>query len=605
MNTIREKTQELKTSILRFAASARAVVREVCTFEFLGLATMLLPALMASVGFFFGKTVSPIYFYAAVAILTSAAFLVGWRRGLAYLALLAVCTVLTMYTFSYVGTDAQSYHFPMQYLLHHGWNPIFDSTVEKFKVLTDETQLWHYHALFLPKFSALCGAIVAAAFHLFEGDAFLGYILAVSLLVVSAKFARRYWSCSALWCVLFAGVMTFSNSIVCLILGLVDYSSYSSFCISMLSLVLYVRDRRVSDLATFAVAACICMTLKTTGIVNCGLLVLMTLPLLFKRTAYWRALLWIGIVVAIVGASPLLTNWIQYGSPFYPSMTFSSNVDAIDLTSDFIANGDAQNMGYLSRICYAWISPDLAIAATRLLSGNSDFSPVFKGSGALVSGNGPMFNALLLISVCLLIVARKNVITWLCVVVFVSSNFAPVKYIGYSRYFPQIWAIFPLAVMNFAFTTKDASIRRGTKSIRMIVCVLLFAALAGTFASTLFESLQEWRRMLVQERMRQDLIDECAKNEPIVAEVPFFLFTTVQRFKQAGVTMIKAQGVGNDPVLTKVAVGDDDLPCYGWRPRGLLRSFRTRDHIEKTVARCKWRAIFELMPHVLWDNQNQ
>ena len=53
MNTILEKTQELKTSILRFGASARAVVREVCTFEFLGLATMLLPALMASIGFFF------------------------------------------------------------------------------------------------------------------------------------------------------------------------------------------------------------------------------------------------------------------------------------------------------------------------------------------------------------------------------------------------------------------------------------------------------------------------------------------------------------------------------------------------------------------------
>ena len=52
MNTMLEKSQELRTSILRFGAQARAVIREVCTFEFLGLATMLLPALMASVGFF-------------------------------------------------------------------------------------------------------------------------------------------------------------------------------------------------------------------------------------------------------------------------------------------------------------------------------------------------------------------------------------------------------------------------------------------------------------------------------------------------------------------------------------------------------------------------
>ena len=135
MNTICEKMQELKTSILRFGASARAVVREVCTFEFLGLSTMLLPALMASVGFFFGKTVTPVYFWSAVAILTYAAFLAGWRRGLAYLALLVACTVLTMYTFSYSGTDAQNYHFPMQYLLHYGWNPVFDSTRRGFNMV--------------------------------------------------------------------------------------------------------------------------------------------------------------------------------------------------------------------------------------------------------------------------------------------------------------------------------------------------------------------------------------------------------------------------------------------------------------------------------------
>ena len=138
MNTILEKTQELKTPILRFGASVRAVIREVCTFEFLGLTTMLLPALMAGIGFFFGKTVSPVYFWSAVAILTLVAFLAGWRRGLAYLALLAVCTVLTMYTFSYTYCDAQTYHFPMQYLLRRGWNPVFDSTVEKFEALAGD-----------------------------------------------------------------------------------------------------------------------------------------------------------------------------------------------------------------------------------------------------------------------------------------------------------------------------------------------------------------------------------------------------------------------------------------------------------------------------------
>ncbi len=244
MNTIREKAQELKSSILRFGASARAVVREVCTFEFLGLATMLLSALMASVGFFFGQTVTPVYFYAAVAIMTCAAFLVGWRRGLAYLALLAVCTVLTMYTFSYVGWDTQCYHFPSQYLLHHGWNPLFDSTIEKFTLLTGNMHLRLYHALFLPKFSALCGAIVASAFNLFVGDGFLGYVLIACLFSASIRFARRWWAANMWMCALFSGCMTFAPNLVfsyegmSVFVGYVDYSAYAAFGISVLALML-------------------------------------------------------------------------------------------------------------------------------------------------------------------------------------------------------------------------------------------------------------------------------------------------------------------------------------------------------------------------------
>ena len=42
---------------------------------------MLLPALMAGVGFFFGQTVTPLYFYVSVAILLVCAFVGGWRDG--------------------------------------------------------------------------------------------------------------------------------------------------------------------------------------------------------------------------------------------------------------------------------------------------------------------------------------------------------------------------------------------------------------------------------------------------------------------------------------------------------------------------------------------
>ena len=601
MKTILEKASNMKTSILRFGAQARAVIREVCTFEFLGLATMLLPALMASVGFFFGKTVSPIYFYAAVAILTCAAFLVGWCRGLAYLALLAVCTVLTMYTFSYTQWDAQTYHFPMQYLLHHGWNPVFDSTLEKFAALTGDAWLSRYHALFLPKFSSLCGAIVASSFGLFVGDAFLGYVLVACLFSTCMKFASRYWQANVWLRVLFATSMTFTSGLPFLC-GVVDYSTYASFGILALTLVLYVRDRRLSDLVLFVFAACICMSSKTTGIMNCGLLVIMTLPLLYKRVAYWRALFITGILVVVVGAAPILTNWIQYGSPFYPSMTFDPNVTPIDITSDFTGNADALSMGYLSRICYAWISPKLTVAAIRWLEGNPDFNPVFEVTGG-VAGRGQMFCLVLLFSAFLLIVSRKNLVTLLCVVLFVSAGFAPLKYIGYSRYFIQIGLIPSLAIMNFICTARSSAGEGWMRYIRTgfailgVVCLLRWSVVwvVGEFAC--------YGKTLVAEKYRQDMIATFPRGKPVKVSETDYRLTTIMRFRQAGLQMVKTtDGKVDTVILNESAL----FPCYDSH-RELYENLETCFTASGFALFNKfhWLDVFDNLPHVLWDDNTK
>ena len=625
----------------RFGAGARALIREVCTLEVLGLCTMLLPALMAGVGFFFGQTVTPLYFYVSVAVLLVCAFVGGWKRGVAYVALLAVCTVLTMYTFSYTSYDTQMYHFPMQHLLRNGWNPVFDSTVEKFYPLLEGTHLRFYHALFLPKFHQLCGAIVSSAFRLFVGDAFLGYVLIACLFSASLKFSRRYWNIGAWVGVLFACGITFSTQVSSVLSGLVDYSSYASFCISALSLVLYRNDRRLSDLILFVVAACICMTTKTTGIVCVGLLFVLTLPLLWTHAAYWRALLVLGFLVAVVGASPLLTNWIQYGSPFYPSMTFNPNVPVVDITCDFTGNADALGMGYLSRICYAWVSPTLTVAAIRLLGGNPDFSPMFYVFGG-VAGLRLWFNILLLVSVVLLAVSRKNLVTWLCVVIFVSSNFAPLKFIGCGRYFPQIWAIIPLAVMNFVGTGAGTAIGSRMKALRTVVAVALLVILAGCSGMFLSRFVRNFGGPMAVEGVQQRLISSLPKS--IKVDDSYFRYTIVQRFRQAGITMIKAPdgeadtvvGARNvnrdycpipemprrDPVTSRLtlSLNGEDLPRQGTKqsaltcvdPRtgerfafysGMGFDPSHEDTTKFLFSKGKLRAIIDNFPHVLWDNK--
>ncbi len=594
-----EKIRETGKTLCRFGIRAGTVARDVCTFEVLGLSTVLLPALIASAGFFFGKTVSPAYFYGVAAVLACVAFMTNWRRGLAYCGLIAFCATMTAYTFSYVGTDAQNYHFPMQYLLRHGWNPVFDSTVEKFSALAGDAQVATYHALFLPKFSSLCGAIVASAFGLFSGDGFLGYVLIVCLCSTAVKFTKRYWSGNALQGLLFAGGLAFSTKITSFLAGQVDYSTYASFCISALMLLLYIRDGRLPDLVGFAVSACICMSSKSTGVLCCAVLVAMTMPLLFRRIGYWRTLFGIGVVVAVVGASPLLTAWIQYGSPFYPSMTFNPNVEVVDITSDFTGNADALSMGYLSRMCYAWVSPRLTIALIRVLEGNPDFNPVFSVCGG-VAGQGTWFNCLLAMSVALLAASRKNTVTWLCVIIFVSSNFAPLKYIGYSRYFPQIWAIFPLSVMNFICTAKDCEMWRRMKVVRRAVSAGVVLILCGLSGLSFLRTLAYEGRMMVQEKFRQDLIASFPSGSSVRVDGRDYRFTTVQRFRQAGVRLVKSA----DGKVDTVMQGDSALPCYDTHPEvyeTLNARFPICDGVKTLFCTFRWGEVFKNVPHVLWD----
>jgi len=597
--TRRIRIEEFKESVISIGSKVVAVVRDVSTFEFLGLCTVLLPSLITSAGFFIGKTVTPTYFYVVVLLLLCCAFSVSWRRGLTYSALIVFCAAMTAYTFSYVGTDAQNYHFPMQYMLRHGWNPVFDSTIEKFTSLAGDAQLSIYHTLFLPKFSSLCGAIVASALGLFSGDGFLGYVLIVCLFTTSARFGKRYWSANTFLCVMFAAGMTYSTKITSFLAGQVDYSTYASFCISAMMLLLYARDRRLADLFVFTVSTCVCMSSKSTGVLCCAVLIGMTLPLLYKRTEYWRALFLIGVSVAIVGASPLLTAWIQYGSPFYPSMTFNPNVKVVDITSDFTGNADALSMGYLSRICYAWISPKITIAMIRLFEGNANFTPVFDVCGG-VAGPGLWFNVLLLISAVLLTMSQRNTITWLCIIIFVSANSAPLKYIGYSRYFPQIWAIFPLAVMNYICTGRDSVIWRKAKALRIVTIAMLASILCSLSMLSFLRTLAYQGRMMVQEKFRQNLIASFPENKPVRVDRWSYRFTNVQRFRQAGVLLVKTTDGKVDTVMQK----DSALPCYDVHPEvyaDLNKRFPICDGVKSLAFSFQWSEVFNNIPNVLWD----
>lgn len=475
--------------------------------ECLLLLAVLTGLLSAAAGFFVGRPCSPWPMAAGFALAGVGAAGVSWRRLVTFAGTVALLIAATALTFSYVGTDAIGYHFPMQRLLAEGWNPVFDSSVERFRAFAGEgCALWH--TLFLPKTTALCGALMARLTGLFAADAFLGYVLMVTLWRVGARFARAQWACGAVAGHVFAAALVFSTKITSFLAGQVDYTAYAAFLAALLAFLTWRREGHLpGDLFVAGACLLLTMTAKSTGLV-CGTLACgIAVWLEGRRRAELRwGLVALGVAVALLGASPLLTAWVRYGSPVYPAMTFDPTVSPVDITADFTGNADALSMGYLSRIVYAWVSPALAVRACALWSGRADFAPVFTVVGG-VGGLGASFRLMLLGAAVALACSRRNAVTWLCLFLFVTSNLAPLKYLGYARYFPQIWAIPFLAAFNLAYAPHPFWARwRGFAAVR----VAIVAGVALLTLPVALRTVAYQGRMWALERERQQRYAELA-----------------------------------------------------------------------------------------------
>ncbi|MBQ9693515.1 MAG: hypothetical protein IJV69_02015, partial [Kiritimatiellae bacterium] len=249
---------------------------------------------------------------------------------------------------------------------------------------------------------------------------------------------------------LFAFSLTCSTKITSFLAGQVDYTAYAALMTAILSLALWVKSMTLRNLITLGVGLIFCMTSKTTGFI-CGFLLLgIGCISSYRCTKFWFfAICTMGIVL-LIGAAPLLTAWIQYGAPFYPSITFDPAIQPIDITSDFIGNSDGEQMGFLARIIYAWFSQTLAIHGCAWFYSQSEFSPEFYVAGG-VAGLGTCFRFLFCMSILFLLLSKKNTTFWIALFILISSNLAPLKYIGYNRYFPQMWALPFLALFNFFY----------------------------------------------------------------------------------------------------------------------------------------------------------
>ena len=466
--------------------------------------------------FLFGKTCSPIPMWISFLVFSFFALLADWKCLAEFWGLILLCLILTAYSFPYFGYDQEVYHIPMQILLRDGWNPVFDSSLEKFNSITDGSLLRVYHTLFLPKTVALCGALVAKSTGLWIAGTFLGYLLIVSLFWTTFVFAEKTWKCKRLICFLFAVTVSFIPPFAGLLGGFIDYFSFSALMISLFSLVLYLQYHKLHDLILAIIASAICSTVKTTGLVNSMLLWGLFGLYSWKHKETWWGILAVTLLVVWIGISPLVTSWIQYGSPFYPTMTFDPKIATVDITSDFKSNADGERMGHLARFVYAWISPLLATKASAICYQKPDFNPVFFVSEG-VGGFGKGFNFLFCFCIILLLLAKKGSATFIALFILSTLALCPVKYIGYARYFPQAWAIIPLGIYQFCFFPPEWLVHKN-KLKKAVRCCLYLIVFILSCTSCFLGFIHYIRNMTVEGKMQCFL--NSFREEGIVLEIP-------------------------------------------------------------------------------------
>ena len=547
--------------------------------------------------FLFGKTCSAFPMWISFAVCSILSLSIHWKNLIKFWGLLFLALVFTAFTFSYTDFDAEYYHIPMQFLLKEGWNPVFDSSVQKFCSIADSSSLSVYHTLFLPKTVALCGALVSKASGLWNADSFLGYILLFVLFRTSFLFAKEQWGCKYLSRLFFAAIIVFNSKLSLLSEGRIDFHVYSALMIALLSLISYMRHHRVHDFIVAIIATALCGTMKSTGLVNCvflwGLFGVFSWR---NKETYWGVMA-VTLLILLIGMSPLVTAWIQYGSPFYPSMTFDPKIETVDITSDFLANADGLRMGYVARLVYAWISPALATKACALYYHQGDFHPIFSVLGGVGGLKG--LNLLLCGSVVLIACAKKDLVTCACAFILTTLALCPIKYIGYSRYFLQVWAVIPLGV--YQFCNSPPSWIAQSARLKQIVCVCLYSVLCLLLLSSCIKVVSFHARSMIIEGRKQNLLRDI-KDEGLVFLIPSNskrAFTLSRRLACANIAYL----ISHQPTGQAIPEENTETELFNRYYHQFWHSLDEYPicNTPANVFRFKWLDLFRFFPHPLFD----
>jgi hypothetical protein len=455
------------------------------------------------------------------------------------IAIIALSFVFSAFYFD-LSWDGEWYHQAAIYHIRSDWNPIFEP-IRTFNEHNDASIL-HF-----PKGSWYYAASVYATFGNFEAGKSLNILVLAATVLVTYAVLREYDISK-----IKAGSLTSM-----LVLNPVIWSEVTTYLVDgvlILSLVLYLsclfsayRKPAILNVSIGAMAIICVINIKFTGLVFLSFLSAFAFAYFFiwKKKYVLKFLLFhiisFFLSVIVFGYNPYVTNTLERGHPLYPLMGTakypSTFADGFDANEVYETPKNMQGKPMMTRFFYAhfgrpgnapYNNEENAELILPFSSKIKDWS-AYHYHETRVSGFGPFFSGILIISFCLLLWVLITVKSSRWVLLFllaaISSTLLLSRHFWWPRFGPQLWLL-PILPVMACFWRKHA---KG----QFLFWALSFLIIANGLIVLFIHLKWETRSST---RLYKQLSDLRTQNRPLEANFGFFEKSTAEKLSKWGIT---------------------------------------------------------------------
>lgn len=359
--------------------------------------------------------------------------------------------------------DGQTYHQEAILRLAQGWNPFYDQSLGEQSV---PYAIWIDHY-------AKASETIAATLYAITGSIELSKVY--NFLLIASSFFLSFSALAAVLprrrglAALFALLLACNPVSIYQSLSFYVDGQLSSLLIGLtaLSVLIYKRPRWPLRVA-FALCIALAVNNKFTALAYVGILcigLVLALYVTQKHSILKKMLIVMTasalIGVALLGFNPYVTNMVKYNNPFYPL----AGEDSKDVVAAFTPTS-FMTMNRFEEAAVSYFSQTEGNSTKRdetTLKVPFTFSmeelQYYGIPDTAISGFGPLFSGVLVLSVIILVMAfmfnvpRTMVVIGLLVILLASVfiNYAA----WWARYVPHLWLLpFLIALLGFSFTER-------------------------------------------------------------------------------------------------------------------------------------------------------